>query len=423
MIQQKIWLFLYTIAIHIGNVYIYVGRFFNQKLSQLYHGRRNTLNDVLNWSKFENCIWIHCASLGEFEQGRPIIENIKSRFPNEKIALSFFSPSGYEIQKNYPYADYIFYLPSDLPKHATFLFRTLKPKMLVLVKYEFWWNLIYKATSHKVPIFSISSIFRDDQYFFSKWAKPCQTLLRQFDMHFVQDTKSASILSQFGINQSIVCGDTRIDRVLERSKNVVIDQKITEWIDGSDKVIVFGSVWPEDLPIVNGIIERFASYKCIIAPHKIDTAHLTEIKRNLRSASIFLYSDQQYDGQICLVDNIGKLSSLYAVATFAYIGGGFGAGIHNTLEAAVYGIPLVYGPKYQKFEEAVYFINHGIAFSVKDASELTPILNILGTNQDFYHRCKIGTKDFFERNAGATKKIVQNLFAGDGVKAWEKSEQ
>ncbi|MEZ4911882.1 MAG: glycosyltransferase N-terminal domain-containing protein [Saprospiraceae bacterium] len=402
--SKRLWFFIYDILIRCSQLFIFIGQFFNPKLKLLFQGRKNTLT-----AKQTQCtepIWLHCASLGEFEQGRPLIEAIKKRYPTTKILLTFFSPSGYEIQKNYTLADEIQYLPSDTVKNAQYLIEKFRPKTIILVKYEFWWRLLDTCANNQIPIYSIASLFRKNQYFFSQINRPCVNILSKFHLHFVQDEMSSNILSKHNIQRCTIVGDPRIDRVIQRSKEILLDLKLTNWIDNTKNVVVYGSVWLEDLPIVIKIIDSLPEFKHIIAPHDIHHDNIDKISSYLNPRKTFLYSDEHYENSICLVNNIGKLNSIYSVAKFAYIGGGFGGGIHNTLEAAIFEIPIIFGPKYKKFNEANYFISHNIAFAINDPQHLPAILNTIISDTNYLEKCKWEIQNFFNENAGATQKII-----------------
>lgn len=404
---KGLWFFMYDILIRCSQLFIYLGQFVNPKLKLLYRGRKTTL--AVTHPLYSDVIWMHCASLGEFEQGRPCMEAIKRQFPKTKILLTFFSPSGYEIQKNYAFADVILYLPADTLDNAKFLIDKFKPKALILVKYEFWWRLIDTAIMHHIQVFSIASLFRKNQYFFSAIHRPCVELLSKFQLHFVQDTPSAEVLASHNILQCNVVGDPRVDRVIQRSLDVDIESKLTRWLQGTLGTVVYGSIWHSDIDVLAAIINALPEYKHIVAPHKIDKDNIEKLQQLLPSSTSFLYSDDRFDGNICIVNNIGKLNSMYSIANFAYIGGGFGSGIHNTLEAAVFGIPTIFGPNYTKFSEANYFIAHQMAFSVSETQQLPCIIKTLTQDNTYLKTCRQNLKQYFAQNSGATDKIMNYL--------------
>jgi 3-deoxy-D-manno-octulosonic-acid transferase len=406
---QRVIFFFYTLGIHVGNLYVFFGSFFSPKLKLLYIGRKQTLSLLQKQDLADDeIVWIHCASLGEFEQGRPIIESIKKKYPNYKIVLSFFSPSGYEIRKSYPFADHIIYLPSDLPAQIKSLVNHFRPKVFILVKYEFWWNLILTITKTKCKIYLISGIFRKDDYFLRTIFKPFRQLLSKFDCIFVQDAESASILASNNITQHQIVGDTRIDRAISNTENVIIPARVKDFVKGT-KVIVYGSVWTSDMHIVNGLVAAFPSFKHIIAPHDIGNKNIDHLIGMIPKPTC-LYSNESLDTDILIINNIGMLSSLYDIANFAYIGGGFQRGIHNTLEPTVFGIPVYFGPKHQKFNEAVTLNKIGAAFGIKTLKEISESIQHLEQNPSDVIAINIKIQKYFDENKGATDKIVGHLF-------------
>jgi 3-deoxy-D-manno-octulosonic-acid transferase len=400
---------LYTWVVRIGNIYVFIGSFFSDKIGKLNKGRQDV------WKKLENIhhgsgpvTWIHCASLGEFEQGRPLIEMLRVKYPDSHIALSFFSPSGYELQKDYEFADTIFYLPSDMPENAKKIISKLNPKIVIFVKYEFWWNLIRSLTERDIPVFLISAVFRQKDYFFRPFFAPFLDLLKNYRMIFVQDKNSSDTLKHYQINNHMITGDTRIDRVLERSKEPIVDKRIKEYCHNKT-VIVYGSVWQSDMPIVEKSIKRFPDFIHIIAPHDISNQNIKKLCSMISSDS-WLYSDIDWHSNVLIINNIGKLGSLYAVAKYAYIGGGFGNGIHNILEPAVFGIPVFFGPEHKKFNEAVILSNEKIAFAINRQNEMIHIIANLEKSGIEYQNITEKAADFFSGNMGATEKTASFLY-------------
>ncbi len=354
-------------------------------------------------------VWVHCASLGEFEQARTFIEKFKTEFPNYKILLTFFSPSGFEVRKNYDKADYIFYLPWDTRENAERFVHIVNPKIALFIKYEFWRNYIQALDSQNIPILSVSSIFRKDQIFFKSYGFIFRSTLKRIDHFFVQNDLSKKLLQTIGINNVTISGDTRFDRV-----NQIVSQShdipIVEQFKGSDNVFVVGSCWPEDLallaPHINNSIGKL---KFIIAPHEIKESFIEEIKNATKAKSI-LYSeanDKSGEYDILIIDNIGMLSSLYRYGEYAYIGGGLGKGLHNTLEAACYGIPIFFGDKnYTKFQEAKDLIMRGGAFEVGDYAALkNKFESMINRPENYLLACEV-TKAYVEENLGATDKVI-----------------
>jgi 3-deoxy-D-manno-octulosonic-acid transferase len=373
-------------------------------------GRQNSLqllktseNNSLN----KITVWVHCASLGEFEQGRPIIESIKIKNPSCHVVLSFFSPSGYEIRKNYDKADQIIYLPADTPENADLLISKINPTVVIFVKYEFWWNLIRALLQNKTPIFLISAVFRQDDYFFKKLADGFLQLLRQYHMIFVQDKKSAEVLITNKVANHLVAGDTRIDSVMLRHRKNEVPESIRQFA-GNLPVVVYGSVWESDMTVVTKIMEHFPHFKHIVAPHDISTANVKAIRANLSWPSA-LYSDEKFDGNMLIINNIGMLAGLYSLAKYAYIGGGFDKGIHNILEPAVFGIPVFFGPNHTRFNEAIALTNDKSAFAIHQASEMVQILNLLESSPQKYGQLSAKVQAYFNQSKGATGKTMEYI--------------
>ncbi len=399
---------LYSGGIHLGNFYIFCGSFFSPKLNLLYHGRKKTQNLISGKSNLGHPVWVHCASLGEFEQGRPLIESIKRQFPNQAILLSFFSPSGYEIRKNYAFADEIIYLPSDLTNNANELLEYYQPSMVILVKYEFWWNLIQSVLKCKVPLYLISGVFREKDYFFKPIFEPFKHLLQRFDFIFNQDVASSEILSKHQIIQQICSGDTRIDRVIENAKAALVPEKIKA-ISNVSTTIIYGSIWISDIEVVKDCLSAFPTFVHIIAPHDISTKNIQNIRKAILCKSV-LYSEDDLNEKVIIIDNIGMLSSLYTVADYVYIGGGFQKGIHNILEPTVFRVPVFFGPNHQKFNEALTFKKLGAAFSVESGEQILKHILNFEKNEGQKELVKKLLSQYFEENHGATEKIIRHLY-------------
>lgn len=353
--------------------------------------------------------WIHCASLGEFEQARPLIEVIKREYPAVKILLTFFSPSGYEIRKNYDKADLVIYLPWDTASNASKFISIAKPTLAVFVKYEYWFHYTNVLKRNDIPVVSISSIFRRDQLFFKSYGGFYRDILKNFSHFFVQNDISLRLLRSIGIQQSSIAGDTRFDRVYEIVKRAEVIP-IAEKFKNGQKTFVVGSCWPEDYdvlaPMVNQDIAKF-----IIAPHEIseDFIHSLETSLTVKSIRFSQASNakQLEDYQVLIIDNIGMLSRLYRYGEFAFVGGAFGKGLHNILEAACYGVPIFFGNKnYEKFQEAVDLINRGGAFEVSDYTDFKTKYEMLNVPENFMLACEV-TKLYVMENLGATEKIMR----------------
>lgn len=355
-------------------------------------------------------IWIHCASLGEFEQGRPVIEKLKLEFPHHKILLTFFSPSGFEVRKNYERADHIFYLPWDSKRNASRFVEVVKPVLAIFIKYEFWYHYSSQLKKRNIPLLSVSSIFREDQLFFKPYGGFYRNILFNFTYFFVQNDESARLLHSLKIQNFIKAGDTRFDRVNELVKRSAILPVISQF-KGNEKTMVIGSCWPEDLDVLIPFInEHYHHIKFIIAPHEISESFISNLEQALNAETI-RYSTigkaKVETAHVLIIDNVGMLSQLYKYGEFAYIGGAFGKGLHNILEAACYGIPIFFGNKnYQKFQEAVDLINRGGAFEVADYLDFKHKYEMVTLPQTFLLACEV-TRQYVEENLGATEKVMQ----------------
>jgi 3-deoxy-D-manno-octulosonic-acid transferase len=361
-------------------------------------------------------IWFHAASLGEFEQGRPLMEKIKSLYPNYKILLTFFSPSGYEVRKNYPGADVICYLPFDTPYRVRKFIRLANPCMAFFIKYEFWANYLSELKRQKIPVYSLSAIFRPNQLFFRWYGRPYLKALRCFDHLFVQDQASAELLSRYGIRHTTVAGDTRFDRVLDvqqQSRPIPLVEAFVRAVrDEAQLTLIAGSSWPPDEAVFIPYFNEHPEIRLIIAPHEIDRGHLLEIRSRLKRPSMLLSeADERCIAQTdCLiVDSFGLLSSIYRYGDIAYIGGGFGKGIHNILEAAVYGIPVLFGPAHHKFKEAKDIIAAGGGFLVSGEKAWNIRMNEWLENPSLLQAAGRAAGDFVRNHAGATQTICQFL--------------
>jgi 3-deoxy-D-manno-octulosonic-acid transferase len=387
----------------------------NKKAASWLSGRKDILNKIkaaLNENKAP-LVWMHCASLGEFEQGRPLLETLKKSFPTHKILLTFFSPSGYEIRKDYNGADYIFYLPMDSVSNARQLLDLAKPQLVLWVKYEYWHYYLHEIKRRRIPLLLISGAFREGQVFFKNYGSFHNRMLSCFSHLFVQSEESKKMLGTIGFSENVtVSGDTRFDRVINIAENFqpipFIDSFIRE-----QQVIVAGSTWEEDEEELDHYANTHPEIKFIIAPHEIDEEHLLDVEKLFQQS--IRYSKWKEDTvssagiskNVLIIDNIGMLASLYHYATITYVGGGFGDdGVHNVLEAAVYGKPVIFGPVYEKFREAMELEDAEGAFSIENALELEDVLNKLLTNTDECNRAGDASKNYVYSNKGATEKII-----------------
>lgn len=404
--------FLYNIGIAAYTLAIRLASPFNEKASLWLKGRKNIREKIRQISRTnEKLIWFHAASLGEFEQGRPVMEALKRQQPETRILLTFFSPSGYEIRKNYSGADYILYLPSDTPRNARFLVETLHPDAAVFIKYEFWYNYLQQLHRRHIPVYLISAIFRREQPFFKSWGRLHRKMLHFFTSLYVQDEESVQLLKSIGIEQAHRTGDTRFDRVKQIVSQAGPIEKVEKFLQGSPAVVC-GSTWPPDEDILLEYINNHDhSFKWIIVPHEIGENHIKTILNKCRKKAV-CYTDATTDitqAQVLIIDCIGLLSSIYRYGTAAYIGGGFGVGIHNTLEAAVYGIPVVFGPKYQKFNEALSLIREEGAFSISCYQELEERWNTLLENPEICQAAGQKALAYVNSQLGATQIILQEI--------------
>ncbi len=356
-------------------------------------------------------IWFHAASLGEFEQGRPLIEQIRAQHPEYKILLTFFSPSGYEVRKNYRGADIICYLPFDKSRNVKKFLDIANPRMAFFVKYEFWKNYLDELCRRRIPVYSVSSIFRRDQIFFKWYGGTYRNVLRNFDYLFVQNEASKRFLAKIGITNVAVVGDTRFDRVLQIRKEAK-ELPLVEKFKNNMLTMVAGSSWGPDEDLFLEYFNEHPGMKLIIAPHVIDENHLVEIIGKLKRPYVrYTRADEDtvQKADCLIIDCFGLLSSIYRYGEIAYIGGGFGVGIHNTLEAAVYHIPVIFGPKYQKFMEATQLIEAKGAFSINDYPQLQTLLDKLTTDADFLRTTGEQAGRYVTGNAGATDLVLSKI--------------
>jgi 3-deoxy-D-manno-octulosonic-acid transferase len=405
----------YNISIFIYTVLIRLAAPFNTKARQISEGRNKVFAGIKEKIKYDKpIIWVHCASLGEFEQGRPLIEAIRKQHPEYRIFLTFFSPSGYEIRKNYELVDYIFYLPSDTKGNAGKLIDLIRPEKVFFVKYEFWFHYIRELKKRQVPLYLVSAIFRPDQQFFKNtpWGKWYRQMLFGFSHFFVQDEKSVELLGSIGLTNVTRAGDTRFDRVAEIARNGKVIP-LVEKFKGNSLLVVAGSTWKPDEELLVQFIRKNPGIKFIIAPHETKAGNIDRLI-NLLKTPVICYTDSTEDKvinkQVMIVDTIGILSSIYKYADLAYIGGGFGVGIHNTLEAAIFGMPIIFGPNYRKFNEAATMVKDGIAFPVEDFSALESNLNLLLKDGELRNSISQKCLSFTDQNIGATQLILEKVF-------------
>ncbi len=404
--------FLYSVVLRLYSIAIRVASPFYPKAKLLRQGRQAVWQQLSSFNpECRPVLWFHCASLGEFEQGRPVIEACKSQFPQHAILLTFFSPSGYEIRKNYPQADLVTYLPADSAHNARKFCQLVQPTVAIFVKYEFWHFYTLYLKKQGVHLLSISAIFRENHRIFKPSGQFLRRVVARFNHLFVQNNASQERLVRAGISQASVAGDTRFDRVVEIAQN---RQRIelAEQFAAESFTVVMGSVWHHDLEIVAQVLDAFPHpLRLIIAPHEIDEPSLQRTEAFFTRKEIQRYS--QYNpntsAEILLVDNIGMLSSLYQYGQIAYVGGAFGKGLHNVLEASVYGIPVIFGAKYEKFQEAVELIEEKAAFSMATPEAFAQIFTKLYQQRDFRKEAGARAAAYVQQRQGATKIILQHL--------------
>lgn len=403
---------LYQFFIALFSFSIGIAAFFSSKAKAWIDGRRDWKNQLGSaFSAKDKICWFHAASLGEFEQGKPVIEAFRKAYPDYRILLTFFSPSGYKQKKNYQGVDKVMYLPADCKRNAAFFVRTLNPSVAVFIKYEFWYNYLDQLNKHNVPVVFISSLFRKKQFFFQWYGGWFRKRLKKIDHFFVQNEISASLLKNTGIHQVTVSGDTRFDRVADILNNKREDLRVKAFCEGS-RVIIAGSTWPPDETILSGLAGKFPELKLIIAPHEVKEERIRQIIKTL-GVPTARYTEAGHDSwtgkNVLIIDTIGILSSIYQYADIAYIGGAFATGLHNIQEPAVNGIPVIFGPKYQKFREAADLVELGGAYSVGSSDELLEIVHTLLSDRKKYQlACKVSWQ-YMLANTGATEKIMEKL--------------
>ena len=407
--------YIYSAAIRLYGLGIFAASFFNPKARLWIRGRKGILHQIEDKVKNNRVIWFHAASLGEFEQGRPVMEEIRHRYPGYTILLTFFSPSGYEIRKNFGGADYVFYLPLDTKQNAARFISMIKPVMAIFIKYEFWYHYLFQLHKNQIPVYLISGIFRPGQIFFQWYGKWFRKMLSYFDHLFVQNQESLALLHGISVSNVILAGDTRFDRVRQIAASTH-EIPVAARFKGDHLCIVAGSTWPgdEDL-LIRYINSCKETVKLILAPHEIHEEHIRRIIQQLKRSFVRFSEAKDNtvpDIQVLIIDNIGLLSSLYRYGDIAFIGGGFGKGIHNILEAATFGLPILFGPNYAKFNEAVELAGLGGAVSVAGMDELQSRLNHWFSDKADRLRSGLVSKEFVHQKAGATSVILNQLFPG-----------
>ncbi|MBR5084839.1 MAG: 3-deoxy-D-manno-octulosonic acid transferase [Prevotella sp.] len=402
---------MYNILIYIYLAGVAIYSLFNKKVRKMWRGERaafGVLKEKVDPSA--EYVWFHAASLGEFEQGRPLMERLRKSHPEYKILLTFFSPSGYEVRKNYEGADIICYLPLDTPINAIRFLRLIRPVKAYFIKYEFWYNYLHILKHRKVPVYSVSSIFRQQQVFFRWYGREYSRVLKCITHFFVQNEESRDLLATLGIRCVSVTGDTRFDRVLE-IKAQAKQLPIVDAFKSGHKIFIAGSSWPPDEEIFIEFFNKHRDWKLIIAPHVIGNDHLEQIQSALKHKTV-LYTEttpeEAREAECLIINCFGLLSSIYRYGEVAYVGGGFGVGIHNVLEAAVWGIPVIFGPNNKRFQEAQDLLAAKGGFEIHDDESFKRIITRLISDDDFLKESSEKAGDFVASHSGATDAILQS---------------
>ncbi|HEY9003450.1 MAG TPA: glycosyltransferase N-terminal domain-containing protein [Mucilaginibacter sp.] len=398
-------LLFYNLGIRFYFILIFIASFFNKKAKLWINGRKNT-----DYKQFSKSAWFHFASLGEYEQGLPVLIAYRKKYPHTKIIITFFSPSGFEIRKNTPHADAVYYLPLDTKSNARKFIDAIDPAIAVFTKYEYWYHFFDELHEREIPLYLISGIFRPDQIFFKWYGGLHRKMLNCVTRFFVQDENSKHLLQGIGISYVSVSGDTRFDRVWANAQNPKSFPAIAEFTQGK-KTFIAGSTWPEDEQLLAKLATDHPDWKFIFAPHEIKDEKINRLIELLPANSSIRHSQltTDYSPQTLVIDNIGMLSSLYQYGQIAYIGGGFGVGIHNTLEAAAFGLPVIFGPNYDKFKEAKDLIALQVGFSITDENGLKKTFDFLTEDELRYQSISTKIKKYVKDHTGATDMIMEYL--------------
>jgi len=404
-------LLAYNLVLNLYYLGIRIASVFNSKAKQFLIGRKDIFKMIEDKMANETrkVVWFHAASLGEFEQGRPLIEAFKKKFSDYAVLLTFFSPSGYELRKGYENADHVFYLPFDNRRNVLRFIKLTKPSLAFFIKYEFWYHYIDCLKQAKIPVFSVSSIFRSNQIFFKAIGKLQRATLKKIDRFFVQDNDSAKLLATINIHNVTVSGDTRFDRVREIARSSLPIDFLMEF-KGKSKTLVVGSSWKEDIEVMLPFINQDPGIRFVIAPHEINESSLQNMEDRIQLPSIrysHCNNSELKDYKVLIIDNVGMLSKLYYYGEVAYIGGGFGRGLHNILEAAAFGLPIIFGNRnYRKFKEARDLIEEGGAFAVNDPKEFKKVIHQLLESDEILEKTSDICKEFIKTRTGASQKIL-----------------
>ena len=403
---------IYNLVIYIYLFGVKLAALFNSKPAKMVKGHREVF-DILRDKIDRNAryIWFHAASLGEFEQGRPLIERIRKEHPEYRILQTFFSPSGYEVRKNYQGADIVCYLPFDTPRNVRRFIEMVNPCMVFFIKYEFWQNYLNTLYKKGIPVYSVSSIFRPNQIFFRWYGKDYRKVLKTFSHLFVQNEVSEKMLASIGVTDVTIVGDTRFDRVLDIC-TVAKDLPLVKAFKGNSKTFVAGSSWGPDEDIFIRYFNEHPEMKLVIAPHVVSDSHLKEIMEKVKRPCVRYTeaTEENVSKADCLIiDCYGLLSSIYRYGEISYIGGGFGVGIHNVLEAAVYGIPVIFGPNNKKFREAQHLLEKKGGFEINDYEEFKRLMDRFLTDNSYLQQAGNAAGDYVKNNSGALEKIMKAI--------------
>lgn len=406
---------MYTLAIYIYALGVHIAAFFSGKVKRMVRGQRETFR-ILERERQEgkDYVWFHAASLGEFEQGRPIMERMRKQCPEKKILLTFFSPSGYEVRKDWDGADIVCYLPLDLPGNVRRFLRLARPEKAFFIKYEFWMNYLSALREGGVPCYSVSAIFRPDQVFFCFWGKPYRRALRCFDRLFVQNERSRELLQGIGIGNVDVTGDTRFDRVLDIRRAAKPAPLVESFASGS-RTLVAGSTWEPDEEILLSWLSTHQEWKIVLAPHVVNEAHLQDIERKIKGKSLRLSRAEDNaalrEASCLIIDCYGLLSSIYRYGEVAYVGGGFGVGVHNVPEAAVYSVPVIVGPNNHKFREVRALVDSRGCREILSSSDFDAVMKEFSTSPESLKRSGEAAGRYIADNAGAADKVFNATLA------------
>ena len=403
---------MYNIAIYLYGLGVFIYSLFNEKVRKMWRGEHESFRIIRErLDPNAKYIWFHAASLGEFEQGRPLMERIRATHPEYKILLTFFSPSGYEVRKDYKGADIVCYLPLDTVNNARRFLRTVRPVMAFFIKYEFWYNYLHVLKHRCVPTYSVSSIFRRDQIFFKWYGRDYARVLSCFTTFFVQNEESKLLLGTIGIKNAVVVGDTRFDRVLQIKEASKLLPLVEAFVSNAEHVFCAGSSWQPDEEIFIPYFNGRSDWKLIIAPHVIGEEHLAQMMQLLKGRRVTRYTqtnpEEAAKADVLIIDCFGLLSSIYRYAQVSYVGGGFGAGIHNTLEAGVWGIPVIFGPNNKRFAEAQGLLKCKGGFEIKDVNDFTTLMVHLESESALLEKSGKAAADYVKSLSGATEKILK----------------